>query len=338
VHYILTRDKFQVLLSVLSKEADIFAPVKTGAYLNYKKFDDKSDTEYTIDEIRATEPVKSFFTRSREKVDTFKPAKRKQVLIGVKNCDLASLAIQDFVFKNNDPIDPFYVDKRENTLIISSDCNRLSENCFCVALDINPHPDRGFDLNLTKEADDFVVECGSKKGEEVIENNKALFQKASETALKNKAAGREEFKNSLKSQVREKGVPEAKAIVGSVKKSYGATEIWDKFASTCIECGGCNHCCPACHCFFLSDQKKDDLKARYKSWDACLYNRYAVVAGGATPRKYLYERLRNRFDKKFEFFQNVMGVFGCTGCGRCTEVCPGKIDIKEVLKKVAQAK
>ena len=61
------------------------------------------------------------------------------------------------------------------------------------------------------------------------------------------------------------------------------------------------------------------------------------VAGGANPRRYLYERLRNRFDKKFEFFPNVLGVTGCTGCGRCIEACPGKIDIREVLKKAVDA-
>ena len=149
---------------------------------------------------------------------------------------------------------------------------------------------------------------------------------------------REAFKSALKAQVHKSGAPTRSAIRGSVKKSFGVDVIWNDFASTCIECGGCNHCCPACHCFFLSDQKKGELKARFKSWDACLYNRFAKVAGGANPRGHLFERLRNRFDKKFEFFQNVLGIFGCTGCGRCIEACPGKIDIREVLKRVIQGK
>jgi ferredoxin len=258
--------------------------------------------------------------------------------VGVKNCDIVSLDIQDFVFKENDPADPFYTEKRDNTTIISCDCNRLWESCFCVALDITPYPEKGFDLNLSREADDFIVEVGSPKGEDIIEKNRVLFKEAGEERLKEMTKRRGEFANSLKSQVQEKETPAKKDIIGSVKKSFGATEMWDHFASTCIECGGCNHCCPACHCFFLSDEKKGGLKARYKTWDACLYNRFAKVAGGANPRGHLYERLRNRFDKKFEFFQNVLGKFGCTGCGRCIEVCPGKIDIREVLKRAIKGK
>jgi predicted aldo/keto reductase-like oxidoreductase len=56
------------------------------------------------------------------------------------------------------------------------------------------------------------------------------------------------------------------------------------------------------------------------------------VAGGANPRRHLYERLRNRFDKKFDFFPQALKICACTGCGRCVEACPGDIDIREVLK------
>ena len=45
-------------------------------------------------------------------------------------------------------------------------------------------------------------------------------------------------------------------------------------------------------------------------------------------------RLRNRFDKKFNFFPDQIGRFGCTGCGRCSEACAGKIYIDEVLSKL----
>ena len=71
---------------------------------------------------------------------------------------------------------------------------------------------------------------------------------------------------------------------------------------------------------------------RGRNWDACLYKTFARVAGGANPRKHLYERLRNRFDKKFAFFPEVLDYFACTGCGRCIDACPGNIDLREVLK------
>ncbi|NQT05967.1 MAG: 4Fe-4S dicluster domain-containing protein [Candidatus Omnitrophica bacterium] len=338
-HYSITKENFHTFLANLSKEADVYIPVKKKDNLYYEKFDPKYEGEYIVDQIRSAEPIKSFLTRSRERVDISTPDVKRhitQVLIGVKNCDVMSLAIQDFVFKNTDPKDPFYTRRREDTVIISCDCSLIWENCFCVSLGITPYVEKDFDLNISKETDDFIIEVGSEKGKELIDKNKALFPEARASQIKNKFSKRESFKNNLESMVREKEVPDRDSIRGAMKKGFQATNIWEHFASTCIECGGCNHCCPACHCFFLSDEMKGQLKARYKSWDACLYNRFAVVAGGANPRRHLYERLRNRFDKKFEFFQNVLGTFGCTGCGRCIETCPGKIDIREVLKRVVQ--
>ena len=338
--YIVTKEDFHTFLCELSKESDLFVPTRDKDFLSYKKFSPESKSEYIVDQIRSSEPIKSFLTGSRERVDKVPSSKigTGQVLVGIKNCDITSLKIQDFVFKDTDPPDPFYIQKRKETVIISCDCNMLWESCFCVALDINPYPETGFDLNLSNNGDEFIVEVGSEKGMGLVKKHENLFSKADSDHLKKRSEERKSFKDRLNSQIQKKETPTRNDIIGSVNKSYDATDIWNHFTSTCIECGGCNHCCPACHCFFLSDQKKGELKARFKSWDACLYNRFAKVAGGANPRGHLFERLRNRFDKKFEFFQNVLGIFGCTGCGRCIEACPGKIDIREVLKRVIQGK
>ena len=72
---------------------------------------------------------------------------------------------------------------------------------------------------------------------------------------------------------------------------------------------------------------------RTRQWDSCLYMNFARVGGGANPRKHRAERLHNRFDKKFNFFPEVLGRYACDGCGRCIKACTGKIDIRAVLKK-----
>ncbi|MDD5356059.1 MAG: 4Fe-4S dicluster domain-containing protein, partial [Candidatus Omnitrophica bacterium] len=113
------------------------------------------------------------------------------------------------------------------------------------------------------------------------------------------------------------------------------SQIWKDEAKTCVECGSCNFICPTCHCFFLGDSKEENKNIRRKLWDACLYKDFAVVAGGANPRKRLFQRLRNRYDKKFAFFPNTLGIIACTGCGRCISGCPGKIDIRRILKNMA---
>ncbi len=338
--YTITKEKFHTFLSNLSKDADIYIPKGRDGKISFARFVPECKDEYVVDQIRPCEPLKSFLNLSRERVDSFPPKGRDKALalVGVKNCDITSLRIQDFVYKETDPKDPFYLKRREETIIISCDCNLLQENCFCVALDIDPYPEEGFDLNLTKEVEDFLVEVGSKRGEELIAKNKTLFSKAQDSKVKTRKKTREGFKEGLKNQIKANNTPTSTSITGSIKRSFNNVDMWNELASTCIECGGCNHCCPACHCFFLTDEKKSEIKARFKSWDACLYNRFAKVAGNANPRKHLFERLRNRFDKKFEFFHNVLGTFGCTGCGRCIEVCPGEIDIREVLKRAIKGK
>ena len=73
---------------------------------------------------------------------------------------------------------------------------------------------------------------------------------------------------------------------------------------------------------------------RLRIWDSCMIKDFARVAGGANPREKLWMRLRNRFEKKFDFFPKVAGEYACTGCGRCIQACPAKIDIRKVLKKL----
>jgi ferredoxin len=96
--------------------------------------------------------------------------------------------------------------------------------------------------------------------------------------------------------------------------------------------------CPTCHCFLLFDEKRAQKAIRGRMWDACLYKSFARVAGGANPRKHLHERMRNRFEKKFDFFPSTIGKFACTGCGRCIDACAGDIDIREVLKGLVNGK
>jgi ferredoxin len=115
-----------------------------------------------------------------------------------------------------------------------------------------------------------------------------------------------------------------------------ALDTWKEFMLPCVECGGCNLICDTCHCFLLADRKSDGINAKVRIWDSCLYANYARVAGGANPLKLRAQRLRNRFLKKFDFFVDNLGMPACCGCGRCIEVCPGKIDIREVLKDLAK--
>ena len=128
-------------------------------------------------------------------------------------------------------------------------------------------------------------------------------------------------------------IPHQDRFEGIIEKNF-ESEIWKEEAQRCVECGCCTIICPTCHCFLLYDQKNETSQARLRVWDSCMIKDYAQVAGGGNPRPKLWMRLRNRFEKKFDFFPKVAKVYACTGCGRCITGCPAKIDIRRVLRRL----
>jgi heterodisulfide reductase subunit C len=121
-----------------------------------------------------------------------------------------------------------------------------------------------------------------------------------------------------------------------VKEGYDLDEIWKKESEKCVQCGGCNFICPSCYCFLIRENSKSsEEQFRDKVWDVCHFTGYARVAGGGNARKYKFQRFRNRYQCKFVYRRENFGIYACTGCGRCIDVCPGKIDIRKVVKNLS---
>ena len=79
------------------------------------------------------------------------------LFLGVKACGLAALPILDQAF-GGDFTDPLYQKRRKESVIISSDCTQPWETCFCTLIGGQPYAKEGFDLNLSKVWDGFVIE------------------------------------------------------------------------------------------------------------------------------------------------------------------------------------
>ncbi|MFH1777400.1 MAG: 4Fe-4S dicluster domain-containing protein [Candidatus Omnitrophota bacterium] len=345
IHYISFND-FHEFLKSLENDYAVFAPVKKGNQLFYKKYRDVSG-DIVVGEVRTFEPLKSFFFRAREVIARdFSPAvpgpdKRPLCIVGVKACDLKGFKIQDEVFspqkKENSPeeiiLDPFYVKQRRQNLIISADCTYSLETCFCLSLGLKPYPQENFDLNISEVKDGFVVETGSEKGQNIINKYVSFFKNATEEKIAARDEKRKSVVNQVEKNIKQNNIPTHDSFYNVIKKNYDS-RIWFDEAETCVECGACNTVCPTCHCFLLYDQKNEAAMARLRVWDSCMIKDYARVAGGANPRHRLWMRLRNRFEKKFDFFPKIADTYACTGCGRCILACPAKIDIRKVLGKL----
>ena len=336
VSYI-SNPNFSSLVERLALEANLFVLRYVNYELHYQRFQSGEDG-IVCDGVRAVEPLKSFFFKVKEPVARY-PAPvsqemgetRAAVIIGAKACDLRSLEILDRVFIEDGIKDPFYSASRQKTTIISCDCSQPKGTCFCTSLNLNPYPETGFDLNISRLSEGFIVETGSEKGRNIVEENSSLFSLPTDSQIE------ERGRNRSKTLQEVRGNNEA----FSSKKSYrqilnGGLEshIWDRLARECLGCGACTIICPTCHCFLLYDQKENEGFERVKEWDFCYFPGFARVAGRGNPRPRLSDRFKNRYIKKFDFFQENFGIDACTGCGRCIEVCLAEIDIRKVFQEL----
>ncbi len=339
--FYLSNSDLDRFLEALNLSYQVYVPVKKNNQRFYKKF--TPGESVTVGEVRTFEPLKAFFTRARQVVakdfDGAVPQQKPVAIVGVKACDLKGFKIQDHVFsgrKGEDISDPLYAYNRRENFIISSDCTCAIETCFCMALGLLPHPQEDFDINLSPLKEGFLVESGSPRGENVIEKNLNLFTEALKEHFNERESMRKKTLGQVMENLKVYDVPHQDRFEGIIERNF-ESEIWKEEAKTCVECGCCTIICPTCHCFLLYDQKNKSSAARIRIWDSCMVKDYARVAGGGNPRPKLWMRLRNRFDKKFDFFPKVAKVYACTGCGRCITGCPAKIDIRRVLRKLVDA-
>jgi len=299
-----------------------------------------------IGEARPFEPLKNFFFRAREKVvDDYQnsqkvgePKDRPVCILGVKNCDLKGFDILDHVFTQGDFEDPFYIRNRRRNLIIASDCTQPLDTCFCHALGHEHYPEKNYDILISEIGGGYLIEAGTERGSGFLNDCGAAFEPAAKRHLEERDRARRRAGERVEENIRERAIPSYKDYDGIIKENLDS-EIWKRESETCVECGSCNFACPTCHCFYLVDTARgSDNELRYKVWDSCMYKSFARVAGGANPRAHLSQRLRNRFEKKFDFFPEVSGQYACTGCGRCISGCPAKIDIRRILKDLVAEK
>lgn len=297
----------------------------------FKKVDENLTP--VLSSYRTIDPLKILFYPTREQVFPVADSFPKRLVVGAKGCDIKAIQLLDKALLNSGFVDPSYQRLRENTIIISTDCQEIHSTCNCNLVGGKPFCDSGFDLNLSSINGKYLITIGSEKSEPLIDLMKKEIT-VKESSDQDKKAVEESRKNILKKLEEKNSDKSHKANYPKMRNVN--LENWDSESNECVGCGACTNICPTCYCLILNDESKENKFIKVRGYDSCQWFGYARVAGGATPRPKMNERFRNRYLCKFDYMEKNFGEIGCTGCGRCTEACAAKIDFMNVVKNITQ--
>jgi len=337
--YYLEKEQLKELIGKLKEEyQQVYLPVESdsGAIVYKVAGSELKDYKYVEKFVRPVSPLKQFFLKVREKVAEY-PVEEKEgslfdvagaAIVGVTACDIKAVQILDKLFIDKELFpDVFWEQRRENSFLVSIDCEAPQKGCFCTKFENGkPYAEKGYDINLSRIKEGFLISAGTEKGKKILES--LNLTKAEKAQIEELKAKREEVIKLVNESNKEFKFASdyRKILYENVKRGK-----WKKEVGSCVECGACLFVCPMCHCFLLYDRKKEEINERLRVWDACIYAGYSRMAGGGTPRGTIERRLLNRYQHKFDYFKTNLDEYGCVACGRCISSCTGAIDIREML-------
>ena len=303
----------------------IYAVVEHEACLDYDLINSDRIPHIIYNQPKPVTPLKMFFLPIKQNVSNLE-AQNKQIIIGAPNCDVEALRILDEIYLEEPFTDPFYKQRRENTLIISFDCLDILEHCHCNSYGIDPFASEIADLSIILLENQAVLTSLGKKGDAFIKTLSSL-EGTSLNDYPNDAIIEEKHSATIQKLKKSNNtLPGYKESGMLVSRSNG--EIWKKYASDCVSCGACSAICPTCSCFLLNDKPAFE---KVRQIDTCQYPGFERVAGGEDALGNLATRFRNRYMCKYVWKPETFEALACTGCGRCIETCIGGINKNELI-------
>ncbi len=315
VNALIKDNAFNVIGVKAKRDKFTFAPLESASEL-------RLDYDVTL------LPPKKYFFPQRETLFTYDLAggfsakgqsaeSKRMVIVGVHPYDIVALLHMDEIFRETKS-DPYYFDKRDASIIIGVNIQRMSKWCFAPYMG-TATTEYGYDLMLTDLGNRYAINVGSEKGEEVLEK----YAKNVINALARDIQAVGQKKREVNGMAQQKFDFPVELIPELLKKNYEESSFWERHSEMCLACGSCVLVCPTCYCFDIKDNPDLTLESgeRIRTWDGCLLEDFAKVASGENFRSTRPTRYRHRYFKKGKYLYDRFGFISCVGCGRCGSNC-----------------
>ena len=331
----ISKEKFGQSFDALAADYQMIAPLSDAGGVNFKAV--KSFSEVKQDYLNSKLPPKSFFFPQHEKLLSYKKEGKeitvqdelkvgKSILFGIRPCDAKGMLLLDKVFKNDMFTDPYYYERRDNTVVIGLACNKIAPNCFCSSMGLSPASSEGSDIFLIDLGDSYQVEAITEKGKTIVSGLQELADLTGEDQAKI---------DTIKSAQTTSQV-DVSTITDKLDKMFD-NSFWDVLQEKCLGCNACTFSCPTCHCFDISEEVLKNEGSRVRTWDGCMAPLFTLHGSGHNPRNAKKARWRQRMMHKFNYFVHNNGDMACVGCGRCIKSCPVNLDIRQAIDGVNKA-
>jgi len=329
-YYSIIKSAWDDALEYFLQDFNIYGTLENESGIDYEIIDPSNVKLISYNKPKPAVPLKIFFLPVKENVSRIHKYDKKTIIIGSPNCDVVGLNILDEIYLDRDYVDPFYKERRENTIIIATDCHSINEHCHCYSYGVNPYGGENSDISVSVIDGEVFLMVYTKKGEDLINRMppSQTFKILDESSISLIKKKHTEVISLIRTKY--KALPDY-IQTGNLIRNSGE-DIWKKYAVTCVSCGSCATICPTCTCFLLLDKPGFE---KVKQLDACQYPGFERVAGGEDPLRKKFVRFRNRYLCKYVWKPEKFKSIACTGCGRCIETCIGKISKNELFMELA---
>jgi len=332
---VISKDKLGQWLEALRGKYEVVGPVRSeDGPAVFADIDSLS--EVVLDNAAWVLPPKDYLLPRTETLVTYDPKNeaeplraptvedKPRVLLGLRACDARAIEVLDHVYLDGAFKDPYYEARRKGIVLVGNVCDGARWSCFCTSVGNPVEWLKAMDAVTTDIGDSVVVSANSEAGKSLIEGQ--LFSDPTEEQVKRK----DEVWAKLAS------LPK-RPFADKLNEEFLAWDdpIWETYARKCLGCGICSYLCPSCSCFDIQDERVGSAIERYRCRDTCQSCYFTLMGAGHNPRPEKKMRVRQRLSHKFKYQQQQFDIIGCTGCGRCVELCPVNMDIRIVLSEVA---